>query len=101
MAGPNLEVFKFSVYVFFPVVMLMYYGNPDWYAKNVLPVRILPRPFVPQSALTSCMHIYQYKDKIFPPEHRLVTVRRLALFRPGALRNAESLYRAFPPIRRH
>lgn len=39
MGGPNLEVFKFSVYVFFPVVMLFYYGNPDWYAKNVLPVR--------------------------------------------------------------
>ena len=39
MGGPNLEVFKFSVYVFFPVVMLLYYGNPDWYAKNVLPVR--------------------------------------------------------------
>ena len=40
MGGPNLEVFKFSVYVFFPVVMLLYYGNPDWYAKNVLPVRL-------------------------------------------------------------
>ncbi len=38
MGGPNLEVFKFSVYVFFPVVMLLYYGNPDWYARNVLPV---------------------------------------------------------------
>ncbi|KAI0721542.1 hypothetical protein C8T65DRAFT_735070 [Cerioporus squamosus] len=51
MGGPNLEVFKFSVYVFFPVVMLLYYGNPDWYAKNVLP----------------------YKDRIFPPEHRIIT----------------------------
>ncbi|CDO70690.1 hypothetical protein BN946_scf184798.g5 [Trametes cinnabarina] len=51
MGGPNLEVFKFGVYVFFPVVMLLHYGNPDWYAKNVLP----------------------YKEKIFPPEHRLVT----------------------------
>ncbi|KAH9901161.1 hypothetical protein C8Q73DRAFT_676938 [Cubamyces lactineus] len=53
MGGPNLEVFKFAVYVFFPVVMLVHYGNPDWYAKNVLP----------------------YKEKIFPPEHRLNTVR--------------------------
>ena len=41
MGGPNLEVFKFSVYVFFPVVMLFHFGNPDWYAKNVLPVRTL------------------------------------------------------------
>ena len=40
MGGPNLEVFKFSVYVFFPVLMLLHYGNPDWYAKNVLPVRV-------------------------------------------------------------
>ncbi|KAI0781165.1 hypothetical protein BD413DRAFT_22640 [Trametes elegans] len=51
MGGPNLEVFKFGVYVFFPVAMLLYYGNPEWYAKNVLP----------------------YKDRIFPPEHRLHT----------------------------
>ncbi|OSD02845.1 hypothetical protein PYCCODRAFT_1467529 [Trametes coccinea BRFM310] len=51
MGGPNLEVFKFGVYVFFPVLMLLHYGNPDWYAKNVLP----------------------YKEKIFPPEHRIVT----------------------------
>ncbi|TBU32289.1 hypothetical protein BD311DRAFT_610472, partial [Dichomitus squalens] len=51
MGGPNLEVFKFSVYVFFPVLMLLHYGNPEWYARNVLP----------------------YKDKIFPPEDRLIT----------------------------
>ncbi|KAI0646839.1 hypothetical protein C8Q79DRAFT_1009003 [Trametes meyenii] len=51
MGGPNLEVFKFAVYVFFPVVMLVHYGNPDWYAKNVLP----------------------YKERIFPPEHRINT----------------------------
>ncbi|KAH9854004.1 hypothetical protein C2E23DRAFT_884120 [Lenzites betulinus] len=51
MGGPNLEVFKFAVYVFFPVCMLVHYGNPEWYAKNVLP----------------------YKDRIFPAEHRLNT----------------------------
>ncbi|KAI1790803.1 hypothetical protein LXA43DRAFT_1095216 [Ganoderma leucocontextum] len=51
MGGPNLEVFKFSVYVFFPVLMLLHYGNPEWYARNVLP----------------------YKYKIFPPEERLIT----------------------------
>ena len=38
MGGPNLEVFKFSVYVFFHVVMLLHYGNPELYARNVLPV---------------------------------------------------------------
>ncbi|OJT14119.1 hypothetical protein TRAPUB_9230 [Trametes pubescens] len=51
MGGPNLEVFKFAVYVFFPVVMLVHFGNPEWYANNVLP----------------------YKDRIFPPESRINT----------------------------
>ncbi|KAI0797774.1 hypothetical protein C8Q75DRAFT_18646 [Abortiporus biennis] len=53
MAGPNLEVFKFAVYVFFPVAMLFHFGDPDWYNKHVLP----------------------YKDRIFPPEEK--TVRHL------------------------
>ncbi|OBZ75684.1 hypothetical protein A0H81_04578 [Grifola frondosa] len=51
MAGPNMEVFKFGFYVFFPVVMMLHFGDPDWYARHVLP----------------------YKDRIFPPDQRLVT----------------------------
>jgi protein PET100, fungi type len=39
MAGPNLEVFKFAVYVFFPVLVFLHYGDPEWYRKNVIPVR--------------------------------------------------------------
>ena len=39
MAGPNLEVFKFAVYVFFPVAMMLHFGDPDWYKKHVLSVR--------------------------------------------------------------
>ncbi|KDQ20025.1 hypothetical protein BOTBODRAFT_101374 [Botryobasidium botryosum FD-172 SS1] len=39
MAGPNLEVFKFGIYVFFPVMMMLHYGNPDWYAEHVKPYR--------------------------------------------------------------
>ncbi len=38
MGGPNLEVFKFGIYVFFPVAMMIYYGDPDWYNKHVLTV---------------------------------------------------------------
>ncbi|KAA1471235.1 hypothetical protein DENSPDRAFT_880311 [Dentipellis sp. KUC8613] len=53
MAGPNLEVFKFGLYVFFPVLVFMYYGDPDWYDRNVLP----------------------YRNRIFPPEQK--TVRSL------------------------
>ena len=38
MAGPNLEVFKFGVYVFFPVLMLLKYGDSEWYQNHVIPV---------------------------------------------------------------
>ena len=41
MAGPNLEVFKFAVYVFFPVLVFLHYGDPEWYRTNVIPVRTL------------------------------------------------------------
>ncbi|KZT11493.1 uncharacterized protein LAESUDRAFT_720738 [Laetiporus sulphureus 93-53] len=51
MGGPNLEVFKFAIYVFLPVAVMMHYGDPDWYNRHVL----------------------TYRDKIFPPEERLVT----------------------------
>lgn len=42
MAGPNLEIFKFGLYVFFPVAILVHYGNPVWYQKHVIPVRDIP-----------------------------------------------------------
>lgn len=40
MGGPLLEVFKFSTYVFLPILVMAHYGNPEWYAKNVLPVSL-------------------------------------------------------------
>ncbi|KAF9792427.1 hypothetical protein BJ322DRAFT_1102935 [Thelephora terrestris] len=52
MAGPNLEVFKFGLYVFFPVLMLLKYGDSDWYQKNVIP----------------------YRNKVFPPEEKTVRI---------------------------
>ncbi|KAH9053869.1 hypothetical protein EDB87DRAFT_1568890 [Lactarius vividus] len=48
MAGPNLEVFKFAVYVFFPVLVFLHYGDPEWYRTNVIP----------------------YKERIFPSDDR-------------------------------
>jgi hypothetical protein len=45
MAGPNLEVFKFGFYLFFPVAMLLHYGNPEWYAKHVTPVSVRTSAF--------------------------------------------------------
>jgi protein PET100, fungi type len=38
MAGPNLEVFKFGLYLFIPVVALLHFGDAQWYRENVLPV---------------------------------------------------------------
>ena len=38
MGGPNLEVFKFAMYVTLPMFVMWHYSNPEWYAKNVLPV---------------------------------------------------------------
>lgn len=38
MGGPNLEVFKFGLYLFVPVVALLHFGDPHWYHEHVLPV---------------------------------------------------------------
>ena len=40
MGGPNLEVFKFSLYLFFPLATLVHYSNPRWYQEHVVPVRV-------------------------------------------------------------
>jgi len=48
MAGPNLEIFKFSLYLFVPVVALLHFGDPEWYHNHVLP----------------------YKDHLFPSSDR-------------------------------
>ncbi|CAO1631844.1 unnamed protein product [Sympodiomycopsis kandeliae] len=39
MAGPNLEVFKFGLYLFFPLAVMIHYGDPEWYQRHVLPFR--------------------------------------------------------------
>ncbi|KAH8930074.1 hypothetical protein BT69DRAFT_1345430 [Atractiella rhizophila] len=33
--GPRLEVFKFSLYLFFPIFIFAHYGDPDWYDNHV------------------------------------------------------------------
>ncbi|KAI4520549.1 hypothetical protein K525DRAFT_270697 [Schizophyllum commune Loenen D] len=48
MAGPNLEVFKFSMYLFIPIFALVHFGDPEWYHNHVLP----------------------YRAKLFPPEEK-------------------------------
>ncbi|KAI9595761.1 hypothetical protein BDF19DRAFT_439991 [Syncephalis fuscata] len=35
MAGPRLEVFKFGIYVFFPIMFMTWIGSPEWYEQHV------------------------------------------------------------------
>ncbi|KAG5645815.1 hypothetical protein DXG03_005156 [Asterophora parasitica] len=50
MGGPNLEVFKFSLYLFVPIASLVHFGDPDWYREHVVP----------------------YRDKLFPSAERTI-----------------------------
>ncbi|TCD60218.1 hypothetical protein EIP91_010540 [Steccherinum ochraceum] len=44
LKGANLEVFKFAFYLAFPLGIMTYFGDYDWYAKHVTPYksRIFP-----------------------------------------------------------
>jgi len=39
MGGPNLEIFKFSLYLFVPIAALIHFGDPEWYRTVVVPYR--------------------------------------------------------------
>ncbi|CAD6572492.1 MAG: hypothetical protein CYPHOPRED_004851 [Cyphobasidiales sp. Tagirdzhanova-0007] len=39
MAGPNLELFRFGMYVFFPILIMAHYGDPEWYNRHIYPLR--------------------------------------------------------------
>ncbi|KAF9036706.1 hypothetical protein BJ165DRAFT_1532814 [Panaeolus papilionaceus] len=39
MGGPNLEIFKFSLYLFVPLAALVHFGDPQWYRDVVVPYR--------------------------------------------------------------
>ncbi|KIM48877.1 hypothetical protein M413DRAFT_438050 [Hebeloma cylindrosporum] len=39
MGGPNLEIFKFSLYLFVPIAALVHFGDPEWYRTTVIPYR--------------------------------------------------------------
>ncbi|KAF8201476.1 hypothetical protein BJ912DRAFT_945470 [Pholiota molesta] len=49
MGGPNLEIFKFSIYLFVPIAALIHFGDPEWYRSTVVP----------------------YRDKLFPSLNRM------------------------------
>ncbi|KAF8803529.1 hypothetical protein BYT27DRAFT_7144825 [Phlegmacium glaucopus] len=39
MGGPNLEIFKFTLYLFVPLAALIHFGDPEWYRTTVVPYR--------------------------------------------------------------
>ena len=43
MAGPNVELFKFGLYLFFPLAIMIHVGDPDWYERHVRPVSFAAR----------------------------------------------------------
>ncbi|KAG9043748.1 hypothetical protein FS837_009153 [Tulasnella sp. UAMH 9824] len=56
MAGPNLELVKFGIYVFFPVAIMLHYGNPDWYQTHIIPYRERFWPTDPRTTNTNVPH---------------------------------------------
>ncbi|ORZ13634.1 hypothetical protein BCR42DRAFT_418757 [Absidia repens] len=42
MAGPQLEIVKFGVYVFFPVGVMLYFGGPQFYDNYVKGIKFWP-----------------------------------------------------------
>ena len=68
MAGANLEIFRFGLYVFFPIAIMFHYGKPEWYDKHVLPVQQRPFTslFVRKRSWLFCS-LLQVRDRLFPP----------------------------------
>jgi protein PET100 len=69
MGGPNLEVFKFGLYLFVPVFTLLHFGDPDWYHNHVLPVGF--GLSCPKCRLMHYrIYVIQYQEKLFPPREK-------------------------------
>eukprot|EP01147_Barroeca_monosierra_P005184 gene5184-7028_t len=42
MAGPGMEIFRMTFYVFLPIGMFYYFGLPNFYENQVLPAFTVP-----------------------------------------------------------
>lgn len=60
MGGPNLEIFKFTLYLVVPLAALIHFGSPEWYRTKVVPVSI-----VADSVSVFVFTFLQYRDKLF------------------------------------
>lgn len=70
MGGPNLEIFKFSIYLFVPIAALVHFGDPEWYRTTVVPVRVSEGHVCCEADPDKSYHL-QYRDKLFPSLGRL------------------------------
>lgn len=64
MAGGNLEVFKFGVYLFVPILTMLHFASPEWYNEHVLPVRTIIHLSCPPNL------VFQTRDRFWPPEDK-------------------------------
>ncbi|GHJ86987.1 hypothetical protein NliqN6_3389 [Naganishia liquefaciens] len=37
MGGPNLEILRFAMYLAVPTASILYFGDPEWYDRYVVP----------------------------------------------------------------
>ncbi|KAI5451696.1 hypothetical protein NCC49_001345 [Naganishia albida] len=37
MGGPNLEIIRFAMYLAVPTASILYFGDPEWYDRYVVP----------------------------------------------------------------
>ena len=68
MGGPNLEIFKFSLYLFVPLAALIHFGNPEWYRTKVVPVGITADSMF----MCSFFPFLQYREKLLADRGSLV-----------------------------
>ena len=54
MGGPNLEIFKFTLYLVVPLAALIHFGDPEWYRTKVVPVG----GYFCGQCLGVCVHIF-------------------------------------------
>jgi len=84
MPGTNLELLKFSVYLFFPVGMMYYCGNPRWYFEHVFPFKekFFPEPETTNKALPQDHSALRQELDRIKSERRAKRIQREALERP-------------------
>lgn len=64
MAGGNLEVFKFGVYLFIPILTMFHFASPEWYNEHVVPVSAANYLSCPPNLIP------QTRDRFWPPEDK-------------------------------